>query len=161
MAVGSAVSTSPASSLFIPHPAGTGNPFFTTDTAAALRAAEIQAEVFLKATKVDGVYTCDPVKHPEKAQRYERLSYRQVTDERLQVRGVWVAGWLAGARMRVWGVLSSRTILSAGGAGQGHSVPACSNARVPGGCAVSEGGLCLVCGRGAYTVAAAVPAGHG
>lgn len=66
-------------------PAGTGNPFFTTDTAAALRAAEIQAEVFLKATKVDGVYTCDPVKHPEKAQRYERLSYRQVTDEGLQV----------------------------------------------------------------------------
>lgn len=65
--------------------AGTGNPFFTTDTAAALRAAEIQAEVFLKATKVDGVYTCDPVKHPEKAQRYERLSYRQVTDEGLQV----------------------------------------------------------------------------
>lgn len=66
-------------------PVGTGNPFFTTDTAAALRAAEIQAEVFLKATKVDGVYTCDPVKHPEKAQRYERLSYRQVTDEGLQV----------------------------------------------------------------------------
>jgi len=64
---------------------GTGNPFFTTDTAAALRAAEIQAEVFLKATKVDGVYTCDPVKHPEKAQRYERLSYRQVTDDNLQV----------------------------------------------------------------------------
>ena len=68
--------------------AGTGNPFFTTDTAAALRAAEIQAEVFLKATKVDGVYTCDPVKHPDKAQRYERLSYRQVTDEGLQVSGV-------------------------------------------------------------------------
>jgi hypothetical protein len=64
---------------------GTGNPYFTTDTAAALRAAEVQAEVFLKATKVDGVYTCDPVKHPEKAQRYERLSYRQVTDEELQV----------------------------------------------------------------------------
>eukprot|EP00878_Enallax_costatus_P041125 GHUV01047637.1.p1 GENE.GHUV01047637.1~~GHUV01047637.1.p1 ORF type:complete len:150 (-),score=29.85 GHUV01047637.1:44-493(-) len=64
---------------------GTGNPYFTTDTAAALRAAEVQAEVFLKATKVDGVYTCDPVKHPEKAQRYERLSYRQVTDDQLQV----------------------------------------------------------------------------
>lgn len=64
---------------------GTGNPYFTTDTAAALRAAEVQAEVFLKATKVDGVYTCDPVKHPDKAQRYERLSYRQVTDDELQV----------------------------------------------------------------------------
>jgi hypothetical protein len=75
--------------------AGTGNPFFTTDTAAALRAAEIQAEVFLKATKVDGVYTCDPVKHPEKAQRYERLTYRQVTDEGLQVGG-WGDGWLGG-----------------------------------------------------------------
>lgn len=74
--------------------AGTGNPFFTTDTAAALRAAEIQAEVFLKATKVDGVYTCDPVKHPEKAQRYERLTYRQVTDEGLQV-GAW-QDWLVG-----------------------------------------------------------------
>jgi hypothetical protein len=66
--------------------AGTGNPYFTTDTAAALRAAEVQAEVFLKATKVDGVYTCDPVKHPDKAQRYERLSYRQVTNDELQVR---------------------------------------------------------------------------
>lgn len=65
--------------------AGTGNPYFTTDTAAALRAAEVQAEVFLKATKVDGVYTCDPVKHPDKAQRYERLSYRQVTNDELQV----------------------------------------------------------------------------
>jgi hypothetical protein len=46
----------------------------------------VQAEVFLKATKVDGVYTCDPVKHPDKAQRYERLSYRQVTNDELQVR---------------------------------------------------------------------------
>ncbi|KAF6264443.1 Aspartate/glutamate/uridylate kinase [Scenedesmus sp. NREL 46B-D3] len=62
-----------------------GQPYFTTDTAAALRAAEVQAEVFLKATKVDGVYTCDPVKHPDKAQRYERLSYRQVTNDELQV----------------------------------------------------------------------------
>lgn len=59
-------------------PAGTGNPYFTTDTAAALRCAEVQAEVFLKATKVDGVYTCDPVKHPGKAKRYQKLSYRQV-----------------------------------------------------------------------------------
>jgi uridylate kinase len=74
--------------LLLLCPTGTGNPFFTTDTAAALRAAEIQAEVFLKATKVDGVYTCDPVKHPEKAQRYERLSYKQVTDEGLQVGAV-------------------------------------------------------------------------
>jgi len=65
--------------------AGTGNPYFTTDTAAALRAAEMNAEVFLKATKVDGVYDCDPVKHPDTAIRYDKLSYRQVSLENLQV----------------------------------------------------------------------------
>ena len=64
--------------------AGTGNPYFTTDTAAALRAMEMKAEVILKATKVDGIYTADPVKHPE-ATRYERISYLQVLQERLQV----------------------------------------------------------------------------
>jgi uridylate kinase len=64
--------------------AGTGNPYFTTDTAAALRAMEMRAEVILKATKVDGIYTADPVKHPE-ATRYEKISYLQVLQERLQV----------------------------------------------------------------------------
>jgi uridylate kinase len=64
--------------------AGTGNPYFTTDTAAALRAVEIGAEVLLKATKVDGVYSADPVTHPE-ATRYERLAYVEVLTERLQV----------------------------------------------------------------------------
>jgi uridylate kinase len=64
--------------------AGTGNPYFTTDTAAALRAMEMKAEVILKATKVDGIYTADPVKHPD-ATRYERISYLQVLQERLQV----------------------------------------------------------------------------
>jgi uridylate kinase len=64
--------------------AGTGNPYFTTDTAAALRAMEMKADVILKATKVDGIYTADPVKHPE-ATRYERISYLQVLQERLQV----------------------------------------------------------------------------
>jgi uridylate kinase len=64
--------------------AGTGNPYFTTDTAAALRAMEMRAEVILKATKVDGIYTADPVKHPE-ATRYDRISYLQVLQERLQV----------------------------------------------------------------------------
>ncbi len=54
--------------------AGTGNPYFTTDTAAALRAMEIDADILLKATKVDGVYTDDPMVHPE-AKRYDRLSY--------------------------------------------------------------------------------------
>jgi len=64
--------------------AGTGNPYFTTDTAAALRAMEMKAEVILKGTKVDGIYTADPVKDPA-ATRYDRISYLQVLQERLQV----------------------------------------------------------------------------
>jgi len=64
--------------------AGTGNPFFTTDSAASLRAVEIGADVMLKATKVDGVYSADPVTD-EGARRYERLTYDQVLDERLSV----------------------------------------------------------------------------
>ncbi|HUU33642.1 MAG TPA: UMP kinase [Vicinamibacterales bacterium] len=64
--------------------AGTGNPYFTTDTAAALRAMEVKAEVILKATKVDGIYTADPVNDPT-ATRYERISYLQVLQDRLQV----------------------------------------------------------------------------
>jgi uridylate kinase len=64
--------------------AGTGNPYFTTDTAAALRAVEIDAEVILKATRVDGVYDADPLLHPE-ARRYEQLTYVDVLTERLQV----------------------------------------------------------------------------
>ncbi len=64
--------------------AGTGNPYFTTDTAAALRAVEIGAQVLLKATKVDGVYDADPMIHPD-ARRHDRLSYGQVLADRLQV----------------------------------------------------------------------------
>ena len=64
--------------------AGTGNPYFTTDTAAALRAIEIEADVILKATKVDGVYTSDPVKD-KTAKRYEKLGYLEVLKNRLQV----------------------------------------------------------------------------
>jgi uridylate kinase len=64
--------------------AGTGNPYFTTDTAAALRAVEIGAEVLLKATKVDGVYDADPVTHPG-AHRYDRLDYSDLLADRLQV----------------------------------------------------------------------------
>jgi uridylate kinase len=64
--------------------AGTGNPYFTTDTAAALRAMEIKAEVILKATKVDGIYSADPVNNPD-AVRYDRISYLQVLQERLEV----------------------------------------------------------------------------
>ncbi|HWP46753.1 MAG TPA: UMP kinase [Candidatus Limnocylindrales bacterium] len=64
--------------------AGTGNPFFTTDTAAALRAMEIGAEVILKATKVDGVYTADPLLNPQ-AERFKELSYLDVLQKQLRV----------------------------------------------------------------------------
>jgi uridylate kinase len=64
--------------------AGTGNPFFTTDTAASLRAIEIKADLMIKATKVDGVYSADPVVHPD-AVYYPRLSYDQVLRDDLAV----------------------------------------------------------------------------
>jgi uridylate kinase len=64
--------------------AGTGNPFFTTDSGAALRAIEIGADLLLKATKVDGVYDKDPKKHPD-AKRYAKLSYDEVLARDLQV----------------------------------------------------------------------------
>src|SRR3546814_5227423 len=64
--------------------AGTGNPFFTTDTAAALRASEMSCDALLKATKVDGVYSADPVKNPD-AERYNALSYLEVLSRDLQV----------------------------------------------------------------------------
>ena len=67
--------------------AGTGNPHFTTDTAAALRATEIHADVVLKASKVDGVYDSDPHKNP-KAKRFERLSYLDMLNKRLSVMDV-------------------------------------------------------------------------
>jgi uridylate kinase len=64
--------------------AGTGNPYFTTDTAAALRAVEIGAEIILKATRVDGVYDSDPLTNPN-AKRYDHLTYSQVLAQRLRV----------------------------------------------------------------------------
>ena len=64
--------------------AGTGNPYFTTDTAAALRAMEIRAEVILKATKVDGIYTADPMLDPQ-ATKYTTISYLQVLERQLKV----------------------------------------------------------------------------
>src|SRR6476619_5431464 len=64
--------------------AGTGNPYFTTDTAAALRAMEMRASVIMKATKVDGIYSADPMKDPS-ATRYATISYLQVLEKRLQV----------------------------------------------------------------------------
>lgn len=64
--------------------AGTGNPFFTTDTAASLRAMEINAEVLMKATKVDGIYDKDPTKHTD-AKKYDKISYIDVLKQRLEV----------------------------------------------------------------------------
>ncbi len=64
--------------------AGTGNPFFTTDTAASLRAMEINAEVLMKATKVDGIYDKDPTKHAD-AKKYDKISYIDVLKQGLQV----------------------------------------------------------------------------
>jgi len=64
--------------------AGTGNPFFTTDTAAALRAVEMNCDAILKGTQVDGVYSADPKKDPN-AERYEELSYQDVLTQNLQV----------------------------------------------------------------------------
>lgn len=64
--------------------AGTGNPFFTTDSAACLRGIEIEADVVLKATKVDGVFTDDPVKNPD-AVLYHELSYDEVLEKELKV----------------------------------------------------------------------------
>ncbi|MBL7555076.1 MAG: UMP kinase [Bdellovibrionaceae bacterium] len=64
--------------------AGTGNPYFTTDTAASLRAMEINAQIIMKATKVDGIYDRDPMKNPD-AKKYDRISYIDVLNQGLQV----------------------------------------------------------------------------
>lgn len=63
---------------------GTGNPYFTTDTAAAMRASEIQADILLKATKVNGIYNKDPLKYPD-AHKYDRINYSQFLAEKLEV----------------------------------------------------------------------------
>lgn len=64
--------------------AGTGNPYFTTDSAAALRALEIEAEVIMKGTKVNGIYSADPMKFPD-AERFETISFSDVLEKRLKV----------------------------------------------------------------------------
>jgi uridylate kinase len=63
---------------------GTGNPFFTTDTTAALRASEIKADVLLKATQVDGIYTADPKKNPS-AVKYDKITYQEAIDKKLKI----------------------------------------------------------------------------
>ena len=64
--------------------AGTGNPYFTTDTAGSLRAIEIKADVILKGTRVDGIYTADPEKNPS-ATKYETISFKECIDKNLKV----------------------------------------------------------------------------
>jgi uridylate kinase len=64
--------------------AGTGNPFFTTDSAAALRALEIKANIILKGTKVDGIYTADPITNPD-ATRFDEISYQEVLEKQLKI----------------------------------------------------------------------------
>lgn len=65
--------------------AGTGNPYFTTDTAAALRASEINADVLMKATKVDGIYNMDPMKYPDEAVRYDTITYSDALTRQLKI----------------------------------------------------------------------------
>lgn len=69
---------------FVIFAAGTGNPYFTTDTAAALRANEINAQIILKATKVDGIYDADPMTNPD-AKRFDKLTYMEVLQRNLKV----------------------------------------------------------------------------
>jgi uridylate kinase len=64
--------------------AGTGNPYFTTDTAASLRAIEIEADVILKGTRVDGIYTADPEKDP-KAQKYDKITFAEAYNKKLKI----------------------------------------------------------------------------
>jgi uridylate kinase len=63
---------------------GTGNPFFTTDTASALRAVEIEAEIMFKGTRVDGVFTADPEKNPE-AEKFEKISFDEIYNRNLRI----------------------------------------------------------------------------
>ena len=92
---------------------GTGNPFFSTDTAASLRAAEIDAQVILKATMVDGVYDSDPHKNPN-AKRYSTISFDQILSEQLGVMDMTAASMCRDNNIRSWCSASrTRTTLSA------------------------------------------------
>ncbi len=85
--------------------AGTGLPFFTTDTTAALRASEIGAQVLMKATKVDGVYESDPVKNPH-ALRYERISFSEVLNRNLKVMDATAISMAREEKMRILFLIS-------------------------------------------------------
>ncbi len=94
--------------------AGTGNPFFTTDSAASLRAIEIEADLMIKATKVDGVYSDDPVKNPD-AERYTHLDYDEVLERKLNVMDATAVVLCRdhGMRMRVLDMGQKGALLSA------------------------------------------------
>jgi len=94
--------------------AGTGNPFFTTDTASALRALEVQAEILFKATKVDGIYDKDPMKFPD-AKRFDQLTYHKVMEMGLQVMDMAAVSLAqeAGLPVMVFNMLEPGNILKA------------------------------------------------
>jgi len=93
---------------------GTGNPFFSTDTGAALRAAEIEADIILKATLVDGVYDSDPKRNPD-AKKYDTLSYSQVLNENLQVMDMTAASFCNDSKIPflVFGMSDPKNIVKA------------------------------------------------
>jgi uridylate kinase len=85
--------------------AGTGNPYFSTDTTAALRASEIRADVILKATKVDGVYDRDPNKHPN-ARRFDQLTFSEALAKRLQIMDSTAFSLCMGGKLGHWFAMS-------------------------------------------------------
>ena len=93
---------------------GTGNPYFTTDSAAALRALEIQAEVLMKATKVDGIYNKDPLKYPD-AVKFDKVSYSEVLANKLQVMDATAIALCRenGIPIRVFNLFSDQALMKA------------------------------------------------
>ncbi len=93
---------------------GTGNPYFTTDSAAALRALEIRAEILLKATKVGGIYNKDPVKYPD-AKKFDQISYNEVLTHQLQVMDATAVAlcWENRIPIRVFNMFSDDALVNA------------------------------------------------
>ena len=104
--------------------AGTGNPYFTTDTTAALRALEIEADVLLKATKVDGIYEADPMENPD-AKKYDRLDYLEALNEKgidvMDNTALTLCAWTTSCRSS--SSTSSRRATSSGWFGARRSAP--------------------------------------
>lgn len=80
---------------------GTGNPFFTTDSGAALRACELQVDYLLKATKVDGIYSKDPKKYPQEAKRFSKISFTSVLEQNLQVMDATAFALCSGEKVKI------------------------------------------------------------